>query len=334
MDDFKWRFLQGKFSALRWARSGISSIRKSELGNNMGKFPVWIGCREAQEKFLEENREFVQECTELVELLRKIFIRKLEPPSPAEFMKLDGLPEDSNPVKEFYSRVMADRIVFYMGRIAADDFSELLTLAANGYGFGALKILRSMYEHVVTSAFIAKNPAEWEAFANDSAIKRHKIWKRTVAWLPETAERYDIVQQDWLQRTYAEAISRYKSTVCKKCGQPVTQEAWTRVDLETMAKQTDVNLELLYAFCYLKPLCHSHATAFGMECHIVETEEMVTYRDSSPDEARQACHLAHNLVLRLISLQNENSRLGLDDAIKTRMDKFSEIWDKIHAGEE
>lgn len=242
---------------------------------------------------------------------------------------MEGLPEDSNPVREFYSRVMADRIVFYMGRIAADDFSELLTLAANGYGFGALKILRSMYEHVVTAAFIAKNPAEWEAFANDSAIKRHKIWKRTVAWSPEIAERYDIVQQDWLERTYAEAIARYKSTVCKKCGQPVTREAWTRVDLETMARKTDVNLEFLYASCYLQPLCHSHATAFGMECHIVETEEMVTYRDSSPEEARQACHLAHNLVLGLISLQNENFRLGLDDEIKAHSERFSEIWDRI-----
>lgn len=299
----------------------------------MGKFPVWIGCKEAQEKFLKENHAFVQECTELVELLRKTFIRKLEPPSPAEFKKLEGLPEDSNPVKEFYSRVMADRIVFYMGRIAADDFNELLTLGANGYGFGALKILRSMYEHVVTAAFISKNPAEWEAFANDSAIKRHKIWKRTVAWSPEIAERYDIVQQDWLQLTYSEAISRYKSTVCKKCGQPVTQEAWTRIDLETMAKNTDVNLEVLYASCYLHPLCHSHATAFGMECHIVETEEMVTYRDSSPEEAREACMLAHNLVLRLLSLQNENFQLGLDDEIKARSERFGEIWDKIHAGE-
>jgi hypothetical protein len=299
----------------------------------MGEFPVWIGCREAQEKFLKENRQFVQESMELAGLLRRIFIRKLESPSPAEFRKVEGLPEDSNPVKEFYSRVMADRIVFYMGRIAADDFSELLTLAANGYGFGALKILRSMYEHVVTAAFIAKNPAEWEAFANDSAIKRHKIWKRTVAWSPEIAERYDIVQQDWLELTYAEAIARYKSTVCKKCGQPVTQEAWTRVDLETMARKTDVNLEFLYASCYLQPLCHSHATAFGMECHIVETEEMVTYRDSSPEEARQACHLAHNLILRLVSLQNENFRLGLDDEIKARIEKFSKIWGKAHAAE-
>src|SRR4051812_42603593 len=110
----------------------------------MAKTPVWIGCREAQEKFLKDNREFVEECTELVELLRKIFIRRLESPSPEKFKEIEGLSEDSNPVKEFYNRVMADRAVFYLGRIAADDFSELLTLAANGYGFGALKILRTL----------------------------------------------------------------------------------------------------------------------------------------------------------------------------------------------
>lgn len=299
----------------------------------MPKTPVWIGNQKAQDAFLKYCREFAGESVELAEILRKVFIRRLEHPSPDELKKLEGLPEDSNPVKAFYNRVMADRAVFYLGRIAADDFSELLTLAANGYGFGALKILRTLYEHVVTAACLTKNPSESEAFANDSAIKRGKIWKRTVEWTPEIAERYDIVQKDWLERTYAEALSRYKSTICRKCGQPVTQEAWTRVDLETMAKKTDPNLAVLYASCYLQPLCHSHATAFGMECHLMETEEMVTYRDTSPEEAQQACILAHNLVLRLITLQNDYFRLGLDAEIKIRMERFSAIWDKVYSEE-
>ena len=33
----------------------------------------------------------------------------------------------------------AERIIFYLGRMAVDDFGEILTLAGNGRGFGALQ---------------------------------------------------------------------------------------------------------------------------------------------------------------------------------------------------
>src|SRR5438093_1408775 len=55
-----------------------------------------------------------------------------------------------------------------------------------------------------------------------------------------------------------------RQSICKKCGQPKTDEAWTRVDLATMAQKADVNLAVLYGWCYLEPTFHSHATGFGL----------------------------------------------------------------------
>ena len=46
-------------------------------------------------------------------------------------------------------RYYTDLIVYTLGRIAIDDFSELMVLGGNGWGIGALKILRGMYERVV-----------------------------------------------------------------------------------------------------------------------------------------------------------------------------------------
>src|SRR5260370_34108500 len=138
----------------------------------MPKTPLGIGCAAAQERFLRENQAFVHECEEIFSLVHKIFIRTLVSPSPEEEQRIEHLPDDSAPAKEFFNKVMAERSVFYLGRIAADDFSELLTLAGNGYGLGALKSLRSVYEHTVSAELIAKNPSESENFADDSAIKR------------------------------------------------------------------------------------------------------------------------------------------------------------------
>jgi hypothetical protein len=296
----------------------------------MVNVPIIIGSAKAQARFSKENQAFLEECPRVYDLLHKVFIRTLAPPTPAEFASIQDLPEDSAPVNEFFNKMLADRTVFYLGRIAGDDFNELFTLAGNGYGFGALKILRSMYEHTVTAAFIAKNPSQSEHFANDSAIKKGKIWKKMVEWMPEIADRYTTEQRDWLDKNYKEALVKLKSSMCKKCGQPVTQEAWTRVDLDTMAKKTDDNLAFLYSACYLEPLCHSHATSFGLELHLVETEDAVKYRDESPTEARKAIMLGHNLILRVIALQNGYFHLGLDGEVIAASDGYSKIWGQGH----
>ena len=43
-----------------------------------------------------------------------------------------------------------DKFVYFYGNLVAEDFMELFLMAVNGYGFAAMKLLRSMYEHTVT----------------------------------------------------------------------------------------------------------------------------------------------------------------------------------------
>ncbi len=38
-----------------------------------------------------------------------------------------------------------------------------MQLAGNGYGYGALKLLRSLFEHAVTLAFLSENPTQVDA---------------------------------------------------------------------------------------------------------------------------------------------------------------------------
>src|SRR5712671_5104755 len=144
----------------------------------MSAFTLTIGNPPQQEKFVRENQEFLLEYREISRLLTRVFIRSLAQPSPEEVQRLEQFPDSDPAVVAFEDQIWADRVVFYLGRIAADDFNELLLLASNGWGFGALKILRGMYERVVTGAFISKNPSEARVFANDGPIKRGNIWKR------------------------------------------------------------------------------------------------------------------------------------------------------------
>ena len=97
------------------------------------------------------------------------------------------MPDTDPDVVAFEDRVMADRVVFGLGRVIADDF-EVITLAGNGRGIGALKILRGIYERIVTFVYVAKNPAEARAFAEDDVMKKWKLWKSSLEVWPDLKE--------------------------------------------------------------------------------------------------------------------------------------------------
>lgn len=291
----------------------------------MPAIPIAVCDADAQRRFLATNEAFLREYPELDTLLKKVFLRALGNPEQASQVS-GGQTLSLEEQTRADNLTMAQHIVFSLGRIAADDFGELITLAGNGRGIGAYKILRGMYERVVTAAFIAKNPAEARHFLMHSYVQRWKLWQRTVEIKPEITKQVPPEEIQALEAEYNEARKQMKSEICKTCGQPNTQEAWTRTNLDTMATQTDPSLAAAYAYCYLLPTFHSHATAFGLESRFKQTDKGFSYKELSEDEAHNAVMHGHGLTLRLLKQQDSYFNLGLGSEIDARWKAFPPIW--------
>jgi hypothetical protein len=226
----------------------------------------------------------------------------------------------------------ADRIIFYLGRMAVDDFGEILTLAGNGRGFGAYKIVRGMYERIVTSFYMEKNPAEARAFAESSAITKLNYLKRTFEGSPDSRKQFSDEFMQTIEQNAAAAQAKRKQSICPKCHQPITQGAWTRVSLDLMAKAAEPALEVFYPQFYLEGTAQSHANMFGIEHRLNRKDGEITYKDISEQEARFAVHLGHHLMVRLLSMQNRYFSRGLDDEVQRRIDAFVTAWERNPAG--
>jgi Family of unknown function (DUF5677) len=59
---------------------------------------------------------------------------------------------------------MADMVVFFLGRVCVEDFMEILLLCGNGYGTGAMKLVRGMYERAVTARYLHLHPEQVHDF--------------------------------------------------------------------------------------------------------------------------------------------------------------------------
>ena len=293
----------------------------------MSELPIGVGDAKAQKGFIASHQEFLREFPKIQTLVNAMFTQALENYNQEPRSDQTG---SEIPEADQIGLRLAQIIVFYLGRTTFDDFGDLLILAGNGRGIGAKKLIRGMYEHLVTAAFIAQNPAEARAFNDHADVEKGKIWNRTVAIIPEVKNELTPEEVKDLEDRYARAQAKMKSELCKKCGQPVTQEAWTRVAVDSMAAKVDADtgtdLAKLYAFYYLVPTFHAHPTAFGLESRLQKTDAGWVYKELSEPEAHDTVMRGHVLILRLLALLNNYFRLGLDAEVNARREMFSKVW--------
>jgi hypothetical protein len=294
----------------------------------MSVVPIGVGDIEAQQRFIERNRVFLEEFPKLFAFYSKVFIRPLAPPGEDERQALLDLPDDDPAVVAFEDKIMADRVIFYLGRMAADDFGEICTLSGNGRGFGSYKIVRGMYERVVTAMYMAGKPSESRAFVESSSIAKLNYLSRLLKAVPEMKERYNDEFMQGIMANATAAQAKRKESMCSKCGQPITQDAWTRVSLDVMARAVEPSLEVLYPQFYLEGTAQSHANMLGIERRLIQKDGGYTYKDISEDEARFALHLGHHLMVKLLSMQNSYFNLGFNIEVQDRINAFVSIWGK------
>jgi len=220
-----------------------------------------------------------------------------------------------------------DKFVHFYGSLVAEDFMEIFLMAANGYGYGAMKLLRSMYEHTVTLKYLHDHPDELQAFFHFDRIQQYKLMKPIFDTFGEGALPADIVADT--ERRYAEVKDRFmvKSCKSKTCEEKRVGHTWNKLDFVSMAKKTGAIGSLIVPG-YFVPLRHAHSTYRAMTERLeVGDGQMGFQRESQPEEADQALMTAHNCLLVALEVQEERFKIeGLHAAIQNAVRDWALVW--------
>ena len=220
-----------------------------------------------------------------------------------------------------------DKFVYFYGNLVAEDFMELFLMAANGYGFGAMKLLRSMYEHTITLKYLHDHPDELQAFFDFDRVQQYKLMKPIFDTFGKGALPPDIVAST--ERNYAEVKDRFlvKSCKSKTCSEQRVGHTWSKLDFVSMAKQTGAIGSLIVPG-YFVPLRHAHSTYRAMTERLEHGGGQMGFRrESQPDEADQALMTAHNCLLVDFEVQAERFQIdGLQAAIQDAVRDWALIW--------
>lgn len=274
----------------------------------MNNVPIGFGLPNEFEQFIKDHPVLMQKILAVYETLKIVFIRSAQTSEPA------------------------DRVVFYLGRLCVEDFSEISLLCGNGHGVAGLKILRGMYEKAVTCVYIAKNLEEVELFLDYHLIHQKKALNH-LKQVYNTDELKEVISESQMEEIQNEANrvrDKFKEVLCEKCNIKRDRFSWSKLGMPDMAKIAGDGYRKLYFFCYYLPTLQTHTTVTAIIKRLVAREDgNIGFNDGAQRKAaHEAMLLAHNLIIQVIDTQNDYFSLGMEEEIKELVSGFQEAWSK------
>jgi hypothetical protein len=266
----------------------------------MSEAPINItfGKPEEWQDFARRNQHFLTIWPDFANLIDAVFARR--------FMTQDPLP----------------RVVYTLGRLAVEDAMEILLNAGNGYGVAGLKLLRSLFERLVTMIYLIQHPEEVENFLDFHWVHLRKTLNHLKTAGGDPLKYYDAKELEEIDSRYQAIRHRYERT-CPECGQSLGLPSWTKRDLATLAKE--VGLGPAYLTLAYGPTLQVHTTTFSMTSRLEETAEAVSFKGGPQrKEADQAVLAAHTCLTILLEQGIRFFRLPID--VQTIRDLYRRAW--------
>ena len=174
-----------------------------------------FGNRQAWMWFNEQFPEFVRRHANLESLRDKMFVRPIIP------------------------NHHADYIIYGFGRVCVEDFEQALNLCGNGFGIGAMQILRGMYERQVSAAYLANHRDDVEDFVNYHHVQQRKALihlKEAYRGEEEIFRRIVSNEEERAVEENFEALPDKFKNRCDQCGKP-QMTSWTTHSTAALARK-------------------------------------------------------------------------------------------------
>lgn len=223
-----------------------------------------------------------------------------------------------------------DRVIFALGRVCSEDFQQALLLCGNGFGIGALQMIRGMYEREVTAVYLAKNPDKVDDFLDYHSVQIRKGMNHLKRVTKDEALERMIPKklQESIEADYKTVKDKFLETICENCNLTKPMGSWTKLATPDLAFKADVELANLYFYDYFRPTMYSHSTVSSLIARLRkgEQDQFLFDNEGQKSHVKEALIGAHALLLHVLDFQNEHFKLGLDDGLKQLSRDFEECW--------
>jgi len=202
--------------------------------------------------------------------------------------------------------------IYLLVSMTASGLQELLILAGNGAGVGAIKISRGMFESAVMAEYLRKNSLEVDDYLEYGRVL---MWKRVQQYS-------DGFTPEQIKETEDE-YKRVKPRFTNKKG--IVRNQWNKHSIRRMAVAT--NRADQYDLSYSIAASMHHGNFEGMLAHITAKDDAFSIEElPSMKWVMQALVSGQVYLFQALETLNTCLQLGFDEWLKGMEARIHTIW--------
>lgn len=216
------------------------------------------------------------------------------------------------------------RILLTMGMCILQDYDEVLAMWSLGFGDGATKLVRPLYEKVLTFSYLAAHPNEITDFTDYNSVQWNKILTEGAVASEEGENWISAEERERITSEYARVRDRYRMTDCKKCKTEKTMPSWTKKGTPELAAATHPVMRGMYFNGFLAPTLTIHPTFVTMATQCQVTDGKLEFNREVLEEDNDAAFgVAISMIFVTISTMNDFFSLGRAELVKDVAAQFA-----------
>jgi len=125
-------------------------------------------------------------------------------------------------------------VIWMLAASSLKEFEEIALLCCNGFGTGAVKLMRSFYERVTILSYLARHNDSIQRFIDYSFIQ----WRKLLVEAEEIHSEFKLAEGDrkTLLENYERLKDQFREQKCPTCKRR-PPKSWIEFDTKTMASQ-------------------------------------------------------------------------------------------------
>ena len=222
-----------------------------------------------------------------------------------------------------------ERVVFGLGFLAWEDFEDIQVLAGNGRGFGCQKILRGMYERVLTAARLTEHPDEIQRFVEWHYVNDYKLARVIHETFGESVISTELLAQKKAKR---DSVSHAFTRTCseKDCGRTLPSFSWTNLDVVALSKKCEGFANIIGEGYYI-PMVHTHPSMQAILDRL-DADGFMGNPERQRRWVRPVLAAAHYLTLLSVETQLKqfpDLRATVEKDHARCVTEYGEMWGKV-----
>jgi hypothetical protein len=223
--------------------------------------------------------------------------------------------------REYAMTDLRERTILNLSILAGITMTEVITLATNGLGQGAMKCLRTLMETSINTEYLRLRPAEFQYYKEWYWVERYKeltyLRKYRPAIIPELGTQ---VIKDVEQN-----MARVRPLFCRFKNKNELRDSWCLLNLADRSAVT--GHEEIYRMINSIASSFIHGTIYGLDRHFDKDNDLDRIAVPPTLEwSAQALSAAHHCLVRVIMTISETFNVQPDPSLEQLTEDLIYAW--------